>query len=98
VQYSPTHAIASADVDGDGDYDIIMGGNETHARVRIGKSDASRGELLINDGKGNFAFSVEGSSQLGYLGDVRDLMVVNRVLLAGINGGKIEVRKLMTKK
>jgi len=97
VQYSPVFAIVTMDVDNDGDLDIVMGGNETRARVRIGKSDASKGALLINDGKGNFSFSVEGSNQLAFFGDVRDLVAVNRTLLAAINGGKVEARKVKPK-
>ena len=47
VQFSPIYAFASMDVDKDGDSDVVMGGNESKVRVRLGKSDANRGLVLL---------------------------------------------------
>ena len=73
VQFSPIHALASADVDQDNDLDLILAGNETYARVRIGKSDANHGQVLLNDGQGNFSLAPYTKSNLKLLGDVRSL-------------------------
>jgi enediyne biosynthesis protein E4 len=41
AQFAPIFAIEPFDYDHDGDLDLVMGGNLTHTRVRIGQSDAS---------------------------------------------------------
>jgi hypothetical protein len=77
AQYSPVYAIAIHDFDGDSDKDIVLGGNETMTRVRIGKSDANEGVLLLNDGKSNFTYVDQGKSGLQLKGDVRSLKVIS---------------------
>lgn len=77
AQFSPVHAIETMDVDQDGDQDVIMGGNETYGRVRIGKTDANRGFVFINDGKGQFTFLPQQQSGLNTDGDVRDLEIIS---------------------
>ena len=46
-------------------------------RVRIGKSDANRGVLLLNDGKGKFTYVTQGKSGLNLSGDVRQLLFIS---------------------
>lgn len=77
VQFSPVYAMATADVDQDGDMDVIIGGNESMVRVRIGKSDANLGVLLVNDGKGKFTYVPQGKSGLNLSGDVRQLLFIS---------------------
>ena len=74
VQFSPIYALASLDVDKDGDNDVVMGGNESKARVRLGNSDANRGLVLINDGAGNFYYMPQPRSGLNVVGDVRSII------------------------
>lgn len=75
-QFSPVHAVAALDVDNDGDTDLIMGGNEGHVRVRIGKTDANKGFIFLNDGSGNFSYVPQWKAGLNLSGDVRDILVV----------------------
>lgn len=100
AQFAPVYALATMDVDGDGDLDVIAAGNETMVRVRIGRSDANYGVLLLNDGKGNFTYADQSSSGLSLKGDVRDLLSIgagdNRQLLVGQNG--MEVRSFILRK
>ena len=42
------------DVDGDGNLDIMMTGNDFGTDVSIGRYDALKGLVLKGDGKGNF--------------------------------------------
>jgi hypothetical protein len=77
AQYSPVYAIAIADIDADGDKDVILGGNETMTRVRIGKSDANMGILLLNDGKANFTYVDQKKSGLNLKGDARAMEVIS---------------------
>ena len=76
AQFSPVYALAAIDVDHDGDKDVVMGGNETHVRVRIGKTDANRGFVFLNNGKGAFQYLSQDQSGLNLSDDVRDIKVI----------------------
>ena len=97
AQFAPVYAIASADVDRDGDLDLILSGNESMTRVRIGRSDANDGILLINDGKANFTYAMPSVSGLRLKGDVRDLAVIkgkdSSQLIVGINNEPVKSYK-----
>ncbi len=43
VQYAPVYAITSSDIDGDGQIDLIFGGNQYLVKPQFGKYDASKG-------------------------------------------------------
>ncbi|HMG93181.1 MAG TPA: VCBS repeat-containing protein [Chryseolinea sp.] len=94
AQFAPVYAIALVDVDSDGDKDVILGGNESMVRVRIGKSDANEGVLLLNDGKGNFTYIDQSRSGLNLRGDVRDIEAISSngrtVLIVGETGMPIK--------
>lgn len=97
IQFSPIHAITAADIDNDNDLDLILAGNETYARVRIGKSDANHGQVLRNDGKGNFSFIPYRESNLKLTGDVRSLTWIQTnsgpVLISGETGKQPKIFK-----
>jgi enediyne biosynthesis protein E4 len=94
VQFAPIYAIAAMDVDKDGDSDVVMGGNESNVRVRIGKSDANKGLILLNDGKGNFSSLPQRRSGLNVVGDVRSIEWVGDEIIFGLNNAKIRTFKL----
>jgi hypothetical protein len=54
VQLSSVNAIACTDINGDGFPDLILGGNEFGFLPQFGRLDASFGDILLGDGKGNF--------------------------------------------
>jgi hypothetical protein len=89
AQFSPVYAIAVMDLDKDGDKDLILGGNESNVRVRLGKSDANHGMILTNDGKGNFTYVSQLKSGLNVNGDIRSLVVLNNQVVVGLNNGNI---------
>lgn len=84
AQFAPVHGIAAMDVDKDGDSDVIMAGNESNARIRIGKSDANRGLVLLNDGKGNFSTVRQFESGLNISGDVRSITTFDNQIIFGV--------------
>ena len=93
AQFSPVYSIAAFDVDQDGDKDIVLGGNETNVRVRLGKSDANRGFVFLNDGKGQFSYMPQYQSGLKLEGDVRQFVFIpgksSTSLLVGETGRKV---------
>jgi len=94
VQFSPVYAFASLDVDKDGDNDVVMGGNESKARVRLGKSDANRGLILLNDGAGKFSYLSQPRSGLNVVGDVRSIISIGDKIIFGINDAEAKTLKL----
>ncbi|MCU0354845.1 MAG: VCBS repeat-containing protein, partial [Cytophagales bacterium] len=95
AQFSPVHAITATDVNNDGKTDLILGGNVTQTRVRLGKCDANWGQLFINDGNRKFRYVPQSESGFYVKGDVRSVVSVNDWLLWGVNGQSL---KIYTKK
>jgi enediyne biosynthesis protein E4 len=89
IQAAPVYAMLAEDIDNDGDKDLIVGGNNTHARVRIGNISANHGQVFINDGKGNFAYLPQYKSGLAFKGEVRSLQIVNGKLVVARNMGSL---------
>lgn len=94
AQWSPVYAITSVDVNKDGLSDLIMGGNESYVRVRLGRNHASRGMVFINKGKGDFEFLPNQKSGIILKGDVREMKVLQSpsktTLLTGSIGYPIQ--------
>ena len=99
AQMAPAYALAAVDVNHDGLPDLIIGGNREYNRVRLGKDDANRGQLFLNQGKGRFAYVPMEQSGLVWDGDIRDLipvLVAGRTeLLVGATGKAVRVFALM---
>ncbi len=78
IQFSSVKAIKALDVNGDGKTDLILGGNEFGFQPQLGRLDANSGEVLINDGKGNFSILDVNQSGIKVPGQVRDMVTINR--------------------
>src|SRR5579871_1376551 len=62
AQFSSIYGMIAEDVDGDGNLDIVMTGNDYGTEVSVGRYDALNGLVLKGDGKGNFkSLSIEQS-------------------------------------
>ncbi len=86
AQFAPVYAIASSDVDGDAKMDLILAGNVTHTRVRLGKCDANKGQVFLNAGRKKFTYLPQTTSGLWISGDVRAATLAGNYLWLGING------------
>jgi len=93
AQFAPVYAVAPFDLDQDGDLDLVIAGNESNVRVRVGKSDANKGLVFLNDGKGRFSYRSQVKSGLKLGGDVRDMLFITSadriLLLASATRGEI---------
>lgn len=89
AQFAPIYAIARVDYNRDGIPDLVLAGNQSSIRIRMGVIDANFGQLFRGDGKGNFIYVPQGESGLHLTGDVKSLEIVlsNGVphLLVGTN-------------
>ncbi len=54
AQISSVFGMIAEDVDGDGNLDVVMNGNDFGTEVSVGRYDAFNGLVLKGDGKGNF--------------------------------------------
>ena len=75
VQFSSVKKILPLDVNDDGFTDLIVGGNEFGFQPQLGRLDASDGDVLINDGKGNFTVM---STVITVPGQTRDIVLIKR--------------------
>jgi len=94
IQYAPVYALVSADVNGDGNKDIIAAGNNTWTRIRLGRLDADFGTLLLGDGKGNFTYVPQWESGLKLRGNIRNAELIKTKsgpkILFAINNGPVK--------
>lgn len=89
AQFTPVYAILAADYDQDGTTDLMLGGNISRARLRMGNTDAGYGTLLKGNGRGGFSYIPQHRSGLTLKGDVRSILQVNNTWLFGINQRKV---------
>ncbi len=78
AQETPVYALLARDIDGDGDQDLLAGGNFYYVKPEIGRYDAGRGLLLENDGKGNFRALSAAESGINIDGEIRSIIGLGR--------------------
>lgn len=76
MQLSAVTALLCTDLDGDGKTDILAGGNLSCFIPQFERLDASFGDVLMNDGKGNFSWIGNKYSGLMQRGDVKDIVAI----------------------
>ncbi|WP_332367556.1 hypothetical protein [Spirosoma telluris] len=95
AQFSPVYAVGLLDMDGDGRKDLLLGGNQSNARLKIGRMDANYGQLFHNEGACRFTYLPQPQSGFVVKGDVRDIIVVGKGksqrILFGRNNNTIQV-------
>ena len=98
VQFAPVYAMTLLDYNKDGNMDLLIGGNQSSIRIRMGVIDANFGQLLEGNGKGAFSYVSQSRSGLKITGDVKSLQLIDirgvKYLMAGINNYGIENYKL----
>jgi hypothetical protein len=98
AQFAPIYAIESGDFNKDGNTDIILAGNQSANRVRLGPVDANFGQLFLGDGKGSFTYMPQSQSGFHSRGDVRSLSRINwherDMIIFGVNNSSLEFYRL----
>jgi hypothetical protein len=65
------------DINNDGFVDLITGGNQFNFIPQLQRLDASFGDILLNDGRGNFSGLAPTTSGLQVQGQVQDIEQLN---------------------
>lgn len=94
AQYSPVYASNAFDFDNDGNLDLLLCGNNSKMKIKIGKYDANYGVLLKGNGMGSFEYVKQTQSGLSLIGDVRSIIRINDNFWFGINQSPIVTYKL----
>lgn len=71
AQFAPVTSILYQDFDHDGNKDLLLLGNKSDNRLKLGSMDANYGCYLKGDGKGKFAYVSQANSGLSVTGDVK---------------------------
>jgi hypothetical protein len=91
AQFSPIYALAIQDFDGDGQQDIIFGGNLSCSKPEVGTYMASQGGVLR--GVKNHDFAMLHNSGFAIHGEIRDLKIIGNQIFTTLNNGKLKVFK-----
>lgn len=94
AQYAPVYAMCSADINGDGNSDLLLLGNSQYNLMRLSIFDANFGQVYLGDGKGNFTYLPQNQSGLSVKGDVRSVQFINNMMLIGINNQPVQTWQL----
>ena len=76
TQLSSVNAIHCMDINHDGAMDLVLGGNLYGFLPQFERLDASFGDVLLNNGKGSFAWVGQKESGLNVHGVVRDIVEI----------------------
>ncbi|MHA7831665.1 MAG: VCBS repeat-containing protein [Flagellimonas sp.] len=77
AQIAPVYAIVAHDFTGDGNQDLLLGGNLYGVKPEVGRYDASYGVFLKGSAKGEFSMVPRSQSNLSLDGEVRDFQLVS---------------------
>jgi hypothetical protein len=97
AQFSAVTKILTDDFNHDGNPDLLLLGNHSDNRLKLGSFDANYGCLLKGDGKGNFEYCDQPTSGLSVVGDVKSAIEVNlngkRNLIIGASNESLQFYK-----
>lgn len=76
IQLSSVNAVEFADVNGDQQPDLVLGGNRFIFPPQFGRLDGSYGQVLLNQGKGKFQYIGNKESGLRIKGEIRGIRTI----------------------
>ncbi|MEO7766663.1 MAG: VCBS repeat-containing protein [Ferruginibacter sp.] len=101
AQFAPVNSIIAKDIDGDGNMDILLAGNEYQEEAITGRYDASYGLFLKGNGKGGFTKTTPVKSGFIIDGDVKGMISVKtkkgELIIAAVNDAAVKCFKVNRK-
>ena len=98
AQFTYISKIIADDFDKDGKTDLLLLGNHSDNRLKLGSIDAGYGILLKGDGKGSFTYVPQLQSGMNIKGDVKSALMMNvhqsQYIFAGVAGSALQVYKV----
>ena len=94
AQMSCINVVHCMDLNNDGSIDLVLGGNQFGFLPQFERLDASLGDVLINNGKGEFTWQDASKTGLNLRGEVRDIAAVrseDRDYLLFLQNNKVPV-------
>ncbi|HVV03921.1 MAG TPA: FG-GAP-like repeat-containing protein, partial [Puia sp.] len=96
AQLAPLYGMKAEDVDGDGNLDLVLAGNDYGAEPSLGHSDAMNGLVMLGDGKGHFMPQTILSGGVYLPGNAKALVKLRRgrdkeLIAAAQHGGPLLV-------
>lgn len=88
-QYSPVYSIEVWDVNKDGHQDLLLFGNNSFAKLRLGKFDANYGQVFLGNGKGDFSYLSQNQSGFNITGDIRASQIIGNGIYLTRNSGSL---------
>lgn len=90
AQFSPISQILVKDFDQDGAFDLLLLGNKTDNRLKLGSMDANYGCFLKGKNNGQFEYIPQSQSGLSITGDVKSALEIkigtqNHILIGAFN-------------
>ncbi|MDZ7935659.1 MAG: VCBS repeat-containing protein [Emticicia sp.] len=90
AQTAPVYAILIDDFNKDGVKDILLAGNNANFRIRIGKTDANLGLVLLGNKAKTFKVLPQRQTGLNLRGDIKSITKINKNYLFGVNNDKMK--------
>lgn len=94
AQFANVSQIFDADINADGITDLLLLGNSTPNRLKMGAIQANEGALFLGRGGGRFEYIPQAASGLKVQGDVKSMEAITvggrRMILAGASDKKIQ--------
>ncbi len=101
AQLGPINGIQVLDIDGDGNLDALLIGNNYAGDASVGNSDAMVGLSLMGDGKGGLSPRLGSKTGFFVDSDAKDIKTITtengkKLILVGSNSDKLKVFEMMT--